>query len=121
MKKAVFLLVAMVLFMGNVNVQAVNLTQKEVTQQMAKQIKKDLKRSFLDEDIRAHVEKNGRAEVLLTVRVDKDSKIKVLKAEGASDEIRDWVKETINNADVKTDEASKYRMFRVPLTLVYRK
>lgn len=121
MKKAVFLVAAMVLFMGNVNVQAVNLTPKEVTQQIAKQIKKDLKRSLLDEDISGHVEKNGRAEVLLTIRVDRDSKIKVLKAEGASEEIRNWVQETINNADVKTDEASKYRMFRVPLTLVYRK
>ncbi len=120
MKKVVFLVVAMVLFMGNANVKAVNLTQKEVTQKMAKQIKKDLKRSLLGEDISRYVGDNDRANILLTIRVDKDSNMKVLKAEGSSEEVRNWVKETINDADVKTDEASKYRMFRVPLTLVYR-
>lgn len=121
MKKAFFLVAAMVLFMGNANVQAVNLTQNEVTQKMAKQIKKDLKRSLLGEDIGRYVKNNNRANILLTIRVDKDSNIKILKAEGSSEEVRNWLKETINSADVKTDEASKYRMFRVPLTLVYRK
>lgn len=119
MKKVVFLVAAMVLFMGNGNIQAANLTQKEVTQQMAKQIKKDLKRFLLDEDISGHVEKNGRASILLTIRVDMDSKIKVLSAEGSSEEISNWLMETINTNEVKTDEASKYRMFRVPLTLIY--
>ncbi|SMO72904.1 hypothetical protein SAMN06265379_10626 [Saccharicrinis carchari] len=120
MKKTTFLTVLLVLFMSIGNVQAEKLNQKEVIRKMAKQIQKDIKRSFIDEDLSLYVGKNEKAKLLVTVRVDRDSHIKVLKTEGESEEFRNWVRSTINNRELKTDSLCKYRVFRFPITFVYK-
>ena len=121
MKTIKFLAVAVVvLFVGVGNMQAVKLSQQEALKQMVKEIQRDISRSFLNEDIKLFVDNGAKTQVYVTLRVCNNCCIQVLKVEGATKEIQALVKKTINKDKVKTDEACKYRRFRVPLTFIYK-
>ncbi len=121
--KTINLILAVGLFMllGISDLGATNLNQEDLVEQMTKEIQQDIKKSFLDEDIGLFVEKGKKAKVYLTLRVCKDCCIEVLKVEGGDEELQKLVRSTINRNNVKTSEICKYRWFRVPLTLIYRK
>ncbi|MGQ1785780.1 MULTISPECIES: hypothetical protein [unclassified Saccharicrinis] len=121
MKTIKFLTLAVLIFCtGFGNVRAEKVDKEGTIKKMVKHVQKDISRSFLDEDISLFVENGNRTKVYVTLRVCNDCCIVVLDVEGATEEIRKLIKDTINNNKVKTDEICKYRSFRVPLTFVYR-
>lgn len=121
MKTFKFLVVfAIAIGIGIGNVQAKRAVKEVAVSEMVKSVRKDLAMSFKEENISLFVDNNQKTKVTVTLRVCKDCCIQVVKVEGASERILKLIKETINTKKVKTDEICKYRMFRVPLTFVYR-
>ena len=121
MKAIKILLVAVILGIGIGQVQANTLNKEMTVEQMEKEVERSLVQTFNNIDMSQFVEDGKKIKVVVTLKVCKSCCIEVVKIEGASEEIQELLKKTINTGKVKTDEICKYRRFRVPLTLMYRK
>ncbi len=94
--------------------------RKEVVlRKMKKEIRKDVVRSFKYEDISKYVDSDLKSRVIVTLRVDKDGFVKVVKVDSDNNDLKKRVKYAIDN--LKTDKICSYRHFRFPLKFIYKK